>query len=158
MQEINHKLTFEKEKIYKFLEYLKKKKKERPLYCSDAQYETVFDEILSCINNDTVDNIYMNIAKVLSVVYDNYEFENIYFREDCYEYLIKSGFTKKEAYDLTTRIRKGKFNSNDFFDINKDKVPEKNFFLWAFRVRYLPSRRVIMKCFESFYDEFDMVN
>ena len=150
-------IMIEKERIYKFLEYLKNIQKEEKLYCCDDRYEDIFNELLECVKYDKAEDMYISVGKVLSQVIENYTFNDIFFREDCYEYLMNSGLTKEEACHLTTRIRKGKFSSNDF-QIYANKLPEKDFFLWAFRVQYLPSRRAIIRCFESMYDKFDMLN
>lgn len=147
----------EKERVYKFLEYLKSIQKEKKLYCCDDRYEESFNELLECVKWSNAEKIYTNMGKVLSQVIENYTFNDIFFREDCYEYLINSGLTKEEACHLTTHIRKGKFSSNDF-QIYASKLHERGFFLWAFRVRFLPSRRAIIRCFESMYDKFDMLN
>ena len=91
------------------------------------------------------EDAYRRLGELLSE--SDSHFENIYFREDCYDYLIQKGFKEKEAYNLMEIIRKGKYRFEKYH-ISSDKLPEE-FYNWAKGVKYLPSRKVLKDMFEN---------
>jgi len=74
-------------------------------------------------------------------------FGDIFFREDCYDYLISKGIGDKTACDLTTRIRKGQYRFPKY-QIISDRLSN-DFYKWANNVLYLPSRKLIFDIFNK---------
>lgn len=73
------------------------------------------------------------------------EFNNIIFREDCYDYLVGCGMPEDSALNLTRHIRTGRFRflkDTDEYDV----FLEKAFINWAKGVQYLPYRENVWRC------------
>lgn len=101
---------------------------------------------------------YIKIGELLAETEST--FEDIIYREDCYEYLVKQGVDENEAYQITKTIRRGlcHFRGDQ---IPSDKLSDE-FCQWAKGVKYLPGRILLKDMFEviSIYkkvavEEFD---
>lgn len=85
------------------------------------------------------------------------QFKDIVFREDCYDYLVRRGIPKENAFKLTDIIRKGQFNS--LKDITEyDNFIENSFINWAKGVKYLSYRERCMEVFKVLYKDNDFIN
>ena len=67
----------------------------------------------------------------------------IQYREECFDYLVNSGFIEDEAFELSEIIRKGMYR-HEKKQIHKDRLSEE-FVDWAKSVTYLPSIRGLQK-------------
>ena len=72
------------------------------------------------------------------------EFKSIFYREDCYDYLLEKGFNYAEAFELSELIRKGRYRYCTPSIIHRNIVGV-DFYEWAKGVRYLPSRQRIIE-------------
>ena len=81
------------------------------------------------------------------------QYESIFFREDLFEYLLQKGLDNKSAYALMNIAGEESkfplFRFHRYESFKRSKVLDKEFYEWAEKVRYLPSRRLI---FEIFYE------
>lgn len=93
----------------------------------------------------------INTATTVAEAYDEYgrgaadmqtEFHNIFYREDCYDYLLKKDFNQSEAFELSEIIRKGRYSHCNPSIVHQNIVGL-DFYEWAKGVRYLPSRQRI---------------
>ena len=93
----------------------------------------------------------INTATTVAEAYNEYgrgasdmqtEFKSIFYREDCYDYLLEKGFNHAEAFELSELIRKGRYSHYNPSIIHQNIVGV-DFYEWAKGVRYLPSRQRI---------------
>lgn len=92
----------------------------------------------------TAEEFYYEFGKCSSEMES--EFNNIFFREDRYDYLAECGMPEDKAFGLTDIIRKGRFRFlKDTAEY--ESFLEKPFINWAKGVQYLPYRE---KCVEMF--------
>lgn len=84
------------------------------------------------------------------------QYESIFFREDLFEYLLHKGIDNKSAYVLMNEVGKESeyrlFRLHRYEYFKRSKVLDKEFYEWAEKVRYLPSRKLI---FEIFYEPIE---
>ncbi|MBR5201985.1 MAG: hypothetical protein IKW45_01865 [Clostridia bacterium] len=136
----------------RFIESVKKKV-EKGNNLSKTQAPEIVKSMLK--SSKTVEEFYFNFGKS-SADMDS-QFKDIVFREDCYDYLIKSGMPKDKALKLTDIIRKGRFNflkdSTEY-----DNFLENSFINWAKGVKYLSYRERCMEVFEVLYKDNDFIN
>ena len=103
----------------------------------------------------TAEEFYLEFGKRSSDMES--EFNNIVFREDCYEYLIEFGMLEDKAFELSEIIRKGRFNFiKDTTEY--DNFLERPFINWAKGVKYLSYRERCMEVFEVLYKDNDFIN
>lgn len=95
------------------------------------------------IDSSSAEDAYIKISKLLTDC--DYYFDNIYYREECYEYLIGKGLDEEEAMFLTKKIARG-FCYHVNFQVESDKLPE-DFLQWTKGVRYLPRRKFFEEAF-----------
>ncbi len=80
-------------------------------------------------------------------------FENIFFREDLFEYLLQKGFDNKGAHALMNEVGQEEYNPHykifykRFF--SRSEKLDREFYEWAEKVRYLPSRKLIFEIFDQ---------
>lgn len=85
------------------------------------------------------------------------KFNNIVFREDCYEYLLKLGMPEDKAFKLTDIIRKGRFNFlKDTTEY--DNFLENPFINWAKGVKYLTYRERCVEVFRVLFKDNEDIN
>ena len=84
------------------------------------------------------------------------QYESIFFREDLYEYLLQKDIDNKSAYSLMNIAGEESkfllFRFHRYESFKHSKVLDKEFYKWAEKVRYLPSRKLI---FEIFYEPIE---
>ena len=109
-----------------------------------------FDEVLETGEDDFLSAL-IDAAPTVIEAYIDYgrggadmksEYENIFFREDCYDYLIRKKFSHDDAIKLSEIIRKGRYGFYDHSILHQMLVGP-DFCEWAKGVRYLPSREKI---------------
>ena len=152
---------YTKQETLELLDYLLTAHKDNRLVTPEQEktvsYRTNLKTI--CEINDS-EMVYKTIGSLKNLtVDDNTEyqpFEDIYFREDCYDYLINAGFSTTEADRLTYLIRTGRY-SFEKQQILKDMLSP-DFFNWAVNVKYLASRIHFFKVFYREYEEYRYVN
>ena len=105
-------------------------------------------------NEASPDMIYEKIAKSKNTA--SSKFDGIYFREDCYDYLISQGFDHKDAYKLMNTIRMGIYH-NPKHQHFKDRLTDA-FIKWAIDMRFLPSRNQIFSALAKEYDDYLLDN
>lgn len=143
-----------KDKTLEFIAYVVEYKKSNKLKCYDERYETFFDEISKLMDaSQKPEDIYLNIGKYLSTINESCNFHYIYYREDCFEYLIENGYNKNEAFELMECIRKGKHWHKQWEEFAEKMSVE--LYDWAINVKYLPSRKHIFDCFYPLNDKFE---
>ena len=81
------------------------------------------------------------------------QYEDIFFREDLFEYLLQKGLDNKSAYALMNKVSKEECNPHRFlsymrFFYHYENL-DKEFYEWAEKVRYLPSRKLIFEIFDE---------
>lgn len=139
----------------KCIEYLKWRR-EREI---SIEYTNLEPDVKLIIGeSETDEDAYAKVGEALCV--SDTSFSNIYFREDCYDYLRVIGFKHKKAFKLMEIIRKGcyRFEKNQ---IKSNKLPDE-FCEWAKGVKYLPSRMIFKDMLRTktifkltIIDEFD---
>lgn len=127
-----------------FLEKQRTKAANGELYVNYFSVRTDVSDIKrAIIDSSSAEDAYIKISKILTDC--DYSFDNIYYREDCYEYLIEMGLEKEEAMFLTKKIARG-FCYHVNFQVESDKLPE-SFLQWTKGVRYLPRRKFFEEAF-----------
>ena len=146
----------DKVELIEFLDFLKKyHKEENILRCSVPEYGEGFSNLVSIITNDmNGSDTYYLLGNSMST--QDSQFNNIVFREDCYEYLWSIEFDKMDAYDLMQGIRKGTF-SRPKFDCFRNRLSDE-FVEWADGVKYLPSRLMLFDIFKVEYEVYKYDN
>lgn len=85
------------------------------------------------------------------------EFNDIAFREDCYDYLVERGMPEDKAFKLTDIIRKGRFNFlKDTTEY--DNFLENPFINWAKGVKYLTYRERCVEVFRVLFKDNEDIN
>lgn len=136
----------------RFIESVKKKV-EKGNNLSKTQAPEIVKNMLK--SSRTAEEFYLEFGRRSSDMYS--QFKDIVFREDCYDYLIKSGMPKDKAFKLTDIIRKGQFKF--LKDITEyDNFIENSFINWAKGVKYLSYRERCMEVFEVLYKDNDFIN
>ena len=143
-----------KDKTLKFIACVTELKKNNELRYYKERYMDFSDELLGLIDSHlSPDEIYIEFGKNISDIEDDYAFNNIFYREDLFEYLLEKNYDKKEAFELMECIRKGKLRHQKISGLaNK---AGKDFYEWAVKVRYLPSRKHIFDCLYPLNDKFE---
>jgi len=109
-----------------------------------------FDEVLNTGEDDFLSAL-IDAAPTVIEAYEDYgrggadmqtEFHNIFYREDCYDYLIGRDFKHEDALELSEQIRKGRYGFYEHSILHQLLVGV-DFCEWAKGVRYLPSRQKI---------------
>ena len=99
-------------------------------------------EIEKVLLTESAEKVYEFIGKSFSVMEKSYK--NIYYREDCFEYLTSIGIKPRIAIKIAEEIRKGIWRVKD--SKYKKRVPAE-FVTWAEGVKYLVGREVICEDF-----------
>ena len=126
-----------KDKTLKFIEYVIELKKSDKLEWIRERYVDYTNDLLALVDSFlSPDEIYLNFGRNISNILYNCSFNNIFFREEVFEYLLQNGCSKEDAFELMEHIRKGKYLHKKL----PGSVAENNkeFCLWATNVMYLP--------------------
>lgn len=128
-----------KSETLKFIENVRKEvEKGNNLF--ETQAPKVVKDLLK--SSETAEEFYLEFGKRSADM--ECEFNNIVFREDCYEYLIEFGMSEDKAFELSEIIRKGRFNFiKDTTEY--DNFLESPFINWAKGVKYLSYRYQIVE-------------
>ena len=154
-QNEKHPHMYPKAETLDFLAYAHKVAQNDILLCFDPYQGESFREMADIIRNEaSPDVIYEKIGKSKTTA--DSEFDGIYFREDCYDYLINQGFDYKDAYKLMETIRMGIYHypKHQHF---KDRLTDE-FIKWAIDMRFLPSRNQIFSALAKEYDDYLLDN
>lgn len=150
-----------KNETLEFLQYLKEANKNKRLATPEHLKTISYMRVLKMIqDSDDVETVYQTIATLKNSTEESKfyfkPFENIYYREDCYDYLIACNLSDEEARKITYRISYGGYDPNKL-TIGKDKLsPE--FIKWATESIFLTSRYYFFELFYREYEEFKFVN
>jgi DNA polymerase III alpha subunit (gram-positive type) len=137
---------YSKNETIEFLDKLCKKAKTVEIKFSSKGLLDNIDDIIQIINkSESGTEAYTKIGQHLSEMVN--VFGDIFFREDCYDYLISKGIDDKTACDLITQIRKGQYRFPKY-QITSDRLSD-DFYEWAKDVLYLPSRKLIYDIFNN---------
>ena len=154
-QDKKHPHMYTKAETLDFLSYAHKVSQNDILLCFDPYQGESFREMADIIRNEACpEKIYKKIGKSKAAVSN--EFDGIYFREDCYDYLITQGFDYKDAYKLMETIRRGMYH-NPKHQHFKDRLTDE-FSKWAIDTRFLPSRNQIFSALAKEYDDYLLDN
>lgn len=126
------------------LEYLKEKKDKMELKETEGFSADDKNESKEILSNNAIEEVYVGLGRFLSS--QKTLFRNIYFREDCLEYLFNLGIKQNVTVEIMETIRKGtwkRYKNNVILPIE--------FTEWANGVKYLASRRSIFDGFELKY-------
>ena len=135
------------------LQHIIEAEKTNSLMTPDSERINSYRSILKkIINSEFAESAYRNIALFSNVYQDDIyvSFEDIWYREDCFEYLLSQDFSYKEAKRLTDIIRMGLY-CYDSHQIFKDRLSD-DFINWAVKTCYLTSRYTI---YYDFYREYE---
>ena len=150
-----HPHMYTKAETLDFLAYAHKVAQNDILLCFDPYQGESFREMADIIRNETCpEEIYKKIGKSKATA--GSEFDGIYFREDCYDYLISQSFDHKDAYKLMNTIRMGMYH-NPKHQHFKDRLTDE-FIKWAIDTRFLPSRNQIFSALAKEYDDYQLDN
>ena len=116
------------------------------LYIAMVPFERNESDISEALKNSkSSEEVYFKIGDLF---YDaDSRFENICYREDCYDYLRDKGLDESEARKLMEVIRKGQYRFKKY-QITSEKLTDE-FYAWAKGVKYLPSRRMLKDMFDT---------
>ncbi len=103
-----------KKEIINFLDYLRNANETNSLVTPEHEKSVAYRRNLKIIcESNSAEEAYKTIGSQKNVTIDDdtdyIPFENIYFREDCYDYLLASGLSIDEAERLTYIIRIGRY-------------------------------------------------
>lgn len=147
-------IMLQKNKALKFIEYIINLKKRDELKWIKERYVYYSDELLALVGSSmSPGEIYLNFGKNTSDIEDDCNFNNIFYREEVFEYLVESGYSKEAAFEIMENVRKGKY-------LHK-KLPlavennHKEFCDWAAKVMFLPSRKHVFECLYPLNDKFE---
>lgn len=130
-----------------------KEKIEKGDKLSKTQAPIVVKDLLKA--SKTAEEFYLEFGKRAADMENG--FNNIVFREDCYEYLLKLGMPEDKAFKLTDIIRKGRFNFlKDTTEY--DNFLENPFINWSKGVKYLSYRGQCVEVFRVLYKDNDDIN
>ena len=152
---------YTKQETLELLKHLMTAQKENNLVTPEQEQSVSYRINLKTIcENKSAEEAYKIIGSLKSVTVDDdteYQpFKDIYYREDCYDYLISIGLSADEAESLTYIIRTGRYGFEKK-QILRDKLPA-DFFDWAVTVKFLTSRIHFFKVFYREYEEYKYVN
>ena len=155
---------YTKKETLDFLAYLKKTLSENSLVTKEAEmYNYQRSELQIIKETDSIKTAYELLGKghctSISPDYETVDyvpFADIYYREDCYDYLISEGISVDDACRLATIIRMGTYKRKGEQHF-RDKLPEE-FNYWARTITYLGSRSSIFENFYREYEEFKFKN
>ena len=154
-QNKKHPHMYTKSETLDFLAYVHKVAQNDILLCFDPYQGENFREMADIIRNEVSPNaIYEKIGKSKTTA--DSEFDGIYFREDCYDYLISQGFNHTDSYKLMETIRRGMYH-NPKYQHFKDRLSDE-FIKWAIDMRFLPSRNHIFSALAKEYDDYQLDN
>ena len=154
-QNKKHPHMYTKAETLDFLSYAHKVAQNDILLCFDPYQGESFREMADIIRNEASPNaIYERIGKSKATA--GSEFDCIYFREDCYDYLISQGFNHTDAYKLMETIRRGMYHNLKYQHF-KDRLRDE-FIKWAIDMRFLPSRNHIFSALAKEYDDYLLDN
>lgn len=148
----NQAVIISKEEIVSFIAFLKDTyQKENILKCYVPEQAEGFSNMVNIIKSSSNhEETYYILGDSMSA--QSSSFENIGFREDCFDYLTNHAFEKNDALVLMEGIRKGLFNKPKFDDFRQRL--ENDFILWAEGVEYLASRSLVLDIFKEEYEKF----
>ena len=130
-----------KTETLKFIETVKQKV-EKGDKLSKSQAPKIVKDLLK--SSKTAEDFYLEFGRRSSNMES--EFNNIVFREDCYEYLIELGMSEDKAFELSEIIRKGRYGFlKDTAEY--DNFLDNSFKNWAKDVKYLSYRERCMEVF-----------
>ena len=150
---------YTREETIELLRYFKKASEENTLPTPDSERPNYYRSLLKIVDEaESAEMAYIELGRIhSSTVYEDFDieehyipFENIYYREDCYEYLLTQGFSHEDASELTEVIRRGAYFL-EHEQIFKDRL-SKEFITWAINTGYLYSRTCI---FNDLYREYE---
>lgn len=145
-----------KEKALQFIAYIVELERNGELEWIRDRYVDYSNELFALVRSSiSPDEIYLNFGKNMSVIDDGCNFNNFFYREEVFEYLLENGYSKDAAFDLTTHIRKGKYG-NKKLPVSVDESTE-DFCSWAAKVKFLPSRKFIFECMYPLNDKFEFL-
>lgn len=155
---------YSKKETLDFLAYLKNALSENSLATTEAEmYNYQRSELQIIKESDSSKTAYELLGKghctSISPDYETVDyvpFADIYYREDCYDYLISEGISVGDACRLTTIIRMGAYERKGK-QLFGDKLPGE-FNRWACTITYLGSRSTIFESFYREYEEFKFKN
>ena len=155
---------YSKKETLDFLAYLKNALSENSLATTEVEMFNYQRSELQIIKEaDSIKTAYELLGKghctSNSPNYDTLDyvpFADIYYREDCYDYLISEGISIGDACRLTTIIRMGSYERKGE-QLFADKLPGE-FNRWACTITYLGSRSTIFESFYREYEEFKFKN
>lgn len=137
-----------KSEIMKIIAKLKKNSLSGKLHIHPVSDWIDIDVLKKIIEENSSDEeIYIKFGEILAE--SDSCLNNIYFREDCYDYLMANGFEEKEAFELMEVIRKGQYRFEKH-QIKSTRLSDE-FYEWAKGVKYLPSRAILNDIFD--FDE-----
>ena len=130
-----------------------KSKAENASFLSKTQATNSVKKLLK--TSKTAEEFYIEFGKYSADMES--EFNNIVFREDCYDYLVGCGMPEDIALNLTHIIRTGRFRFLKDTD-EYDEFLEKAFINWAKGVQYLPYREKCVEVFRVLYKDNEDIN
>lgn len=146
---------YSKEETLKLLSYLIKAAKENTLATPEHERTNYYRICIKIIKDSgSAEIAYQRFAASENYVDNEHyvPYENIWYREDCFEYLLDQGFNKKTADKLTHIIWCGDYYCESY-QFNTDNLPEE-FVNWALITKHLASRNSI---FDAFYREYEQL-
>ena len=146
---------YTKVETLELLSYIKKTYAENKLPTPEHErthcYSCLAKFIYEC---ETAEDAYLKLGKRNSVLDSN--FNNIVYKEDCYEYFIENGFTVEEAEEMTNIMSSGRYR------LTKKPLPlhrlSQEFINWAPTVFFLVTRTFLFRIFYREYEEYTFVN
>ena len=155
---------YSKKETLDFLAYLKNALSENSLATTEVEmFNYQRSELQIIKESDSSKTAYELLGKghctSISPDYETVDyvpFADIYYREDCYDYLISEGISVGDACRLTTIIRMGSYERKGE-QLFADKLPGE-FNRWACTITYLGSRSTIFESFYREYEEFKFKN
>ena len=130
-----------------------KSKAENASFLSKTQATNSVKKLLK--TSKTAEEFYVEFGKYSADMES--EFNNIVFREDCYDYLVERGMPVDKAFKLTRIIRTGRLRFLKDTD-EYDEFLEKAFINWAKGVQYLPYREKCVEVFRVLYKDNEDIN
>lgn len=143
-----------KDKTLKFIEYVIELKKSDKLEWIRERYVDYTNELLALVDSFlSPDEIYLNFGKNMSNILGDCSFNNIFYREEVFEFLLENGYSKETAFGIMENIRRGKYLHKKLpLAVEKN---HKDFCDWATKVMYLPSRKHVFECLYPLNNKFE---
>ncbi len=150
-----------KKEIINFLDYLRNANETDSLVTSEPEKSVSYRRNLKIIcESNSSEEAYKTIGSQKNVTIDDdtdyIPFEDIYFREDCYDYLMANSLNNEESERLMHLIRTGRY-SFEKNQILKDKLSP-DFFNWAVETTFLSSRIHFIEVFYMEYEKYKFTN